>query len=171
MKKEFQKMLLEKVGTALNTNNFYLVDSSSKWILYHRKTDYCIEIIQIAQDKYESFLNVSASIVFLNVPNKATNVNYAFFNEFYGGNFKKIGIDACRDKFFLKGNLGEEFHYGDIYLALGRGIVGINPDSKKPIGIRIKKFNSETYEQLCNLIIKRLEKAFCWLDNKKQSVQ
>ena len=171
MKKEFREMLLQKVGTALNTNDFYLADSSSKWMVYHRKTNSCIEIIQIAQDKYESFLNVSVSIVFLNVPNEATNINYAFFNEFYGGNFEKIGIDACRDKLYLKGNFGEEFHYGDIYLALGRGFVGITPDSKKLIGIRIKKFNAETYGQLCDLIIKRLEKAYGWLDNKKQSVQ
>lgn len=170
MIKEFREILLEKVGTELTKNDFHLVDLSRKWMVYHKKTDSCIEIIQIAQDKYESFLNISVSIVFLNVSNEATNINYAFFNEFYDGKFEKIGTDACRDKLFLKGNFGEAFHYGDVYLALGQGIVGINPDFKKPIGIRIKKFHTEIYVQLCNLIIKRLKKAYCWLDKKKQSI-
>ena len=170
MKKELQKILFEKVGAELNKNNFHLVDSSSKWIVYHRYDVSCIEIIQITQDKYESFFNVSASIAFLDVTNETTNINHAFFNEFNNGNFEKISTDDCRDKLFLKGNFGDSFHYGDVYLALGQGIVGIEPDSKKPIGIRLKKFNTKTYEELCNLIIKRLKGAYCWLEKKKRGI-
>ena len=170
MKKELQKILFEKVGAELNKNKFHLVDSSSKRIVYHRNNVSCIEIIQITQDKYESFVNVSVSIAFLDVTNETTNINYAFFNEFNNGNFEKISTDDCRDKLFLKGSFGDAFHHGDVYLALGQGIVGIEPDSKKPIGIRLKKFNAQTHEDLCNLIIKRLKEAYCWLDKKKRGI-
>ena len=167
MKKELQKILFEKVGAELNKNNFHLVDSSSKWIVYHRYDVSCIEIIQITQDKYESFFNVSVSIAFHDVTNEITNINHTFFNEFNNGDFEKISTDDCCDKLFLKGNFGNAFHYGDVYLALGQGIVGIDLASKKPIGIRLKKYNSETYNKLCDLIVKRLQKAYRWLDKKK----
>ena len=170
MKKELRDIILEKVGYELNRKGFLLVDSSSKWMIFHRKNDSYIEIIQIAQDKYESFVSISASIAFLNVPNEITNINHAFFNEFNNGDFEKISTDDCCDKLFLKGNFGEAFHYGDVYLALGRGIVGVDPNSKKPIGIRLKKFNSETYDKLCDLIIQRLKKAYRWLDKKKHGI-
>ena len=170
MKKKLRDKLLEKVGYELNRSGFLLAASSSKWMIFHRKNDSYIEIIQIAQDKYETFFSVSVSVAFLNVPSEITNIDYAFFNEFNNGDFKKISTDDCREKFYLKGNFGEAFHYGDVYLALGQGIVGVNPDSKKPIGIRLKKFNSETYDELCDLIIQRLKKAYRWLDKKKQGI-
>ena len=170
MKKTLRNKVLEKVGDELNCKGFLLVDSSSKWMIFHRKSDSYIEIVQIAQDKYETFFSVSVSIAFFDVPSEITNINYVFFNEFNDGDFKKISTDDCREKFYLKGNFGEAFHYGDVYLALGRGIVGVDPDSKKPIGFRLKKFNSETYEKLCDLIIQRLKKAYLWLDKKKQGI-
>lgn len=169
MKKELQNKISEKVGYELNRKGFLLMDSSSKRMLFHRKSDSHIEIVQISQDKHETFLSVSVSIAFLGVPDKKTNINYAFYNEFNNGDFEKISTDDCREKFYLKGDFGEAFHYGDIYLALGQGIVGTNPTLKKPIGIRLKKYNSETYNKLCDLIIKRLHKAYFWLDKKKQS--
>ncbi|MBO5510185.1 MAG: hypothetical protein J6J01_08950 [Oscillospiraceae bacterium] len=171
MKKELQDTILEKVGNEVYRNGFHLVDASRKRIIFHRKNDSYVEIIQIAQDKYETFVSVSASIAFLNVPNEIRNMNHVFFNEFNNGNIKRISTDDCCDKFFLRGNFGESFHFGDVYLALGQGIVGVNPGSKKPIGIRLKKYNSETYDKSCDLIIKRLKKAYCWLDIKKQGVQ
>ena len=167
MKKELRDKILEKVGNELYHNSFRLVDSSSKWMIFHQKNDSYIEIIQIAQDKYESFVSISASIAFLNVPNEITNINHTFFNEFNNGDFEKISTDDCCDKLFLKGNFGNAFHYGDVYLALGQGIVGIDIASKKPIGIRLKKYNSETYNKLCDLIVKRLQKAYRWLDKMK----
>ncbi len=170
MKKELRDKILENVGKELYRNSFHLVDSSSKWMIFHRKNDFYIEIIQIAQDKYESFVSVSVSIAFLKVPNEITNINYAFFNEFNNGNFEKISTDVCRDKLYLKGNFGEAFHYGDVYLALGRGIIGVNPSAKKPIGIRLKKYSSKTYDSLCNLIVKRLQKAYAWLEKKKRVI-
>ena len=138
MKKELRNKVLEKVGDELNCKGFLLVDSSRKWMIFHRKSDSYVEIVQIAQDKYETFFSVSVSIAFLDVPSEITNINYVFFNEFNDGDFKKISTDDCREKFYLKGNFGEAFHYGYVYLALGQGIVGVNPDSKKPIGIRLK---------------------------------
>ncbi len=170
MKKELRDKILEKVGYELNRNGFFIADSSSKWMIFHRKNDSYIEIVQIAQDKYETFFSVSVSIAFLDVPSEITNIDYVFFNEFNDGDFKKISTDVCCEKFYLKGNFGEAFHYGDVYLALGRGIVGVGPNAKKPIGIRLKKFNSETYDKLCDLIIQRLKKAYRWLDKKKQGI-
>ena len=120
MKKELRDKILGKVGYELNRNGFFIADSSSKWMIFHRKNDSYIEIVQIAQDKYETFFSVSVSIAFLDVPSEITNINYVFFNEFNDGDFKKISTDDCCDKLFLKGNFGEAFHYGDVYLALDR---------------------------------------------------
>ena len=170
MKKELRNKILEKVGYELNRNGFLLADSSSKWMIFHRKNDSYIEIIQIAQDKYETFFSVSVSVAFLDVPSEITNIDYAFFNKFNNGDFEKISTDDCREKIYLKGNFGEAFHYGDVYLALGQGIVGADPEPKKPIGIRLKKYTSETYDNLCELIVKRLPKAYSWLEKKKQNV-
>ena len=69
MKKELRNKILEKVGDELNRKGFLLVDSSSKWMIFHRKN-----------------------------------------------------------------------------------------------------YTSETYDILCDLIVKRLPKAYCWLDKKKQNV-
>ena len=79
MKKELRNKVLEKVGDELNCKGFLLVDSSSKWMIFHRKSDSYIEIVQIAQDKYETILSVSVSIAFLDVPSEITNINYVFF--------------------------------------------------------------------------------------------
>lgn len=91
------------------------------------------------------------------------------FNEYSNGGLEKISVDDCYEKYFLKGNFGNGFHYGDVYLALGSGIIGVKPNNKKPIGFRIKKFKSTTYNKLCDLIIKRLQKAYRWLERKRSS--
>lgn len=170
MNSNFKNMLIERVATELNYNGFYLVDSSNNYLVYHRKGDLYIEIVQIGKDKYETYVTVSASIVFLHVSEKKTNINYPFFYEFSNGMLDKISVDDCIEKYFLKGNFGNAFHYGDVYLVLGRGICGIAHDAKKPLGIRLKKFNSRTYEKISDIIIKRLKKAYCWLEKKKNSV-
>ena len=168
MNKDLRKLLAEKVGNELKNNGFHLVDSLNKYFIYHRKNNTNIEIIQIGKDKYETCIIVSVSIIFLNVPNELTNINYPVFNEFNNGNIEKINVDDCLEKYFLKGNFGNSFHYGDVYLALGSGIVGVRPGNKKPIGIRVKKFKTTTYNELCDLIIKRLKSAYCWLDKKSK---
>ena len=45
MKKELRNKVLEKVGDELNCKGFLLVDSSSKWMIFHRKSDSYIEIV------------------------------------------------------------------------------------------------------------------------------
>lgn len=169
MDKEFRELLIEKVGKKLNDNNFYLADWANKYFVYHRSGDSTVEIIQIGQDKYETYVTVSASIVFLNTEKEHTNINYPMFDEFNNGNIEKISVDDCHERYYLKGNFGNGFHYGNVYLALGRGIVGVAPNSKKPIGIRIKRYKSTTYNEICDLIIKRLRKAYCWLERKQSS--
>lgn len=160
MNKDFRKIIIEIVGKELNKNNFYLVNSSNVHFIYHRKNKSSIEIVQIAKDKYETYITVSVSVAFFNAKKEQTNINYPLFNEFSNGDYDKICVDDCIEKYFLKGNFGNGFHYGDVYLALGRGIVGISPSGNRPTGIRIKKFRKTIYNELCYLIIKRLKKAY-----------
>lgn len=170
MNKDLRKILTETVGKELNNNKFYLVDSSNKHFIYHRKNSSIIEIVQIAKDKYETYITVSVSVAFFNAVKEHTNINYPFLKEFSHGDYDKISVDDCIEKYFLKGNIGDSFHYGDVYLTLGRGLIGVSPNGRKPFGIKVKSFKKTTYSELCNLIIKRLEKAYCWLE-RKQSVK
>ena len=71
-------------------------------------------------------------------------------------------------QYFLKGNFGDCFYFTDVYLALGRGIVGIGQKEKKPFGIRLKKFTSSRYKDICDLIIIRLPRVFEWLRKQKK---
>ena len=44
----------------------------------------------------------------------------------------------------------------------------MSEETKKPIGIKIKKCRPETYETVAKLIAKRLESAHNWLTTKKE---
>jgi hypothetical protein len=114
-----------------------------------------IEIIQWAEDKYKKYITVSTSIAFLDTIEEKSNINYKWFKEFNNGDLDKINVDDCITKYFLKGNFGERFYFTDVYLSLGRGVVGIGQKEKKPLGIRLKKYSSSTYQDICDLIIKR----------------
>lgn len=118
-------------------------------------------------DKYEAFITVSASIVFLDTVEEKSNINFKWFNEFNNGDYEKINVDDCLDKYFLRGDFGDCFYYGDVYLAFGQGVIGVKPKGKKPVGIRLKKYSSSTYEEVSDLIIKRLPKAYAWLDRNR----
>lgn len=170
MNKEIRTLMIEKIGDELNKNGFYLVDSTIKYAVYHRKNNNYIEIIQWAKDKYESYITISASIAFLNTSDECSNINFNWFNEFNNGDFSKINVDDCYKKYFLKGHYGHEFHYGDVYIAIGRGRVGVTHNSKeKPLGFKIKKYKDSTYIELCTLIINRMKNIYSWLDKTKQS--
>ena len=110
---------------------------------------------------------VSCSIVYLGVDEEESNIHYPTFREFSGGDLTKICVDDCKEKFFLKGHLGKCFYFGDVYLALGRGIVSVSGATKKPLGIRIKKCTEATHEQVAKLILKQLESAYVWLTKKR----
>lgn len=171
MNNEFKTLLLNKIGKELISNGFCLVDSTDKYAVFHKKNENYIEIIQWAQDKYETYITVSSSIAFLNINDEFSNINYKLFKEFNNGDFNKINVDDCIKKYFLKGHYGNEFHYGDVYIALGTGMVGVSPNTKKkPIGFRIKKFKNTTYNKLCNLVIKRINKIYKWLENEKKTI-
>lgn len=130
MNKDLRNILLKKVGAELNKNDFYLVDSSNNYFIYHRKNNTCIEIVQISKDKYETFITVSASVAYLNVTNDVSNINFPMFKEFSGSNYEKINTDDCYKRYILKGNFGNNFHYGDIYFVFGRGIAGIDTNQR-----------------------------------------
>lgn len=171
MNKEIRKLLLDKLGDELSKNGFYLVDSTREYAVYHKKNNNHIEIIQWAKDKYESYITVSTSIAFLNTNVEKSNINYKWFNEFNNGDYSKINVDDCLNKYFLKGHFGREFHYGDVYIAIGRGIVGVTHNcQKKPLGFKIKRYKDSTYNELCNLIIKRMNMIYSWLEKNKSSV-
>ncbi len=171
MNKALRELLIEKVGKELNQKGFCIADAGVKYVVYHRKHEDYIEIIQWAKDKYESYITVSASIAFLNTIEEKTNINFKWFNEFKKCDYNKIDVSDCVNKYFLKGHYGDEFHYGDVYIAIGRGVVGVAPDSNNtPLGIRIKKYKDSTYSELCDLIIKRMNNIYSWLDEQKRSV-
>ena len=170
MNKEIRKIVFDKLDDELNKKGFYLVDSTNKYAVYHKVNNNYIEIIQWAQDKYESYITISASIAFLNISDEKSNINYKWFNEFNNGDYSKINVDDCQNKYFLKGHFGYEFHYGDVYIAIGRGIVGVTHDSKdKPLGFKIKRYKDSTYKDLSNLIIKRISKIYSWLEKAKST--
>ena len=163
MNKEFKKLLLDKLGEVLINHNFYVADLGGNYCVYHRRNDDYIEIIQWAEDKYKKYITFSTSIAFLDTIEEKSNINYKWFKEFNNGDLDKINVDDCITKYFLKGNFGERFYFTDVYLALGRGIVGIRQKEKKPLGIRLKKYSSSTYPDICDLIIKRLPRVLEWL--------
>ena len=171
MNKGIRELLLDKVGKELTEKGFSIADSTHKYAIYHRKHEDCIEIIQWAKDKYESYITVSVSIAFLNTTEEKSNINFKWFNEFNNGVYNKINVSDCIKKYYLKGHFGDEFHYGDVYIAIGRGIVGVAHDSSnKPLGFKIKKYKDSTYSDLCNLIIKRINCVYSWLDEQRQSI-
>ena len=171
MNKELKTLLIDKLGDVLNNQNFYVADLGSNYCVYHRRNDDYIEIIQWTEDKYKKYITVSASIAFLDTIEEKSNINYRWFKEFNNGDLCKIYVDDCLNKYFLKGNFGERFYFTDVYLALGRGIVGIGQKEKKPLGIRLKKYSSSTYQDICDLIIKRLPRVFEWLRKQQTTTR
>ena len=172
MSKSFKQVLIDIVGRDLENKGFELTSTKCHqgYPIYHRKSNRYIEIIQFGKDRYEPKLIVSCSIVYLGVDEEKSNIHYPSFREFSNGDLTKICVDDCREKFFVKGHIGKCFYFGDVYLALGRGIVGVEHDShSKPLGFKIKRYTDSTYFDLCNLIIKRMNFVYSWLDKQKQS--
>ena len=185
MNKAFRELLIKKVGKELNRKEFYLMDLGYKNIIhFRRKTDSYIEIVQFSKDKYQTCITVASSIVFLDEKiensnlnwkekSKKTNIDYPFLNEYCDGNIDKISLDECCRRYYLKGTRGNDFHYGDVYWDIRLGmIIGVSPQrKKKPVGFRISKFTDKTYDNLCNLIIKRLPKIYSWLEKQKNTLR
>ena len=161
-------LLLDKVGNELNQKGYYLAKTTNTYAVYHRKNKKHIEIIQWTKDKHETYITISASIVFLDTIAEKSNIDFKMFNEFNNGDYNKISVDDCIKKYFLKNRWSYKFHYGDVYLAFGLGIIGtLQNNQNKHLGIRIKKYKNSTYNNLCNLIIKKLNKVYFWLDKQK----
>ena len=161
MNNKIKTLIMNTVGIDLCENGFYLADSGKKHIVFHRKYNNNdpsqIDIVQIAKDKYETHLTVAASSIWIDAPDEtASNINYASFNEFCG-DITKIPVDDCR----VCCRINKKFHYGDVYLALGRGVIGVSPRSKKPCGIRLKKSNDL---KLCKAMLKTLPRIYSWLN-------
>ena len=170
MSKSFKQVLIDIVGGDLESKGFELASMKCHqgYPIYRRKSNRYIEIIQFGKDRYEPKLIISCSIVYLGVDEEKSNIHYPSFREFLNGDLTKICVDDCREKFLVKGHIGKCFYFGDVYLALGRGIVAVSEETKKPIGIKIKKCRPETYETVAKLIAKRLESAHTWLTTKKE---
>ena len=169
MSKSFKQVLIDILGRDLENKGFELasIKCHHGYPIYHRKSDGYIEIIQFGKDSYEPRLIVSCSIVYLGVEEEKSNIHYPSFCEFSSADLTKICVDDCKDKFFLKGHFGKYFYFGDVYLALGRGIVAVSEGTKKPFGIKIKRCKPEMYENVVKLIAKRLESAYIWLTTKR----
>ena len=169
MSKLFKKALADIVGRELESKGFVLasVKCHQGYPIYHRKSDRFIEIIQFGKDTSEPKITVSCSIVYLGVDEEESNINHLSLHEYSRGDLSELCVDDCRDKFFLKGHFGDSFYFGDVYLALGRGIVAVSESSKRPFGIKIKGFKPEMYEKTARLIAMRLKSAYAWLTAKR----
>ena len=169
MNEELKHKLLNIVGKELISKGFYLAVNAKKYLIFHRKTESYIEIIQFAKERNETYFLVSSSIVYTKVSSEYSNICYQAFKECNDGDINKISVDDCFKKYFLKGDFGGEFHYGDVYISIGNGRIGVSPTChKKPCGIRIKKYKENTYDNLCRKIIKNLYKIYNWLDKQKR---
>ena len=155
------KQALENIVVPnLSENGF-----TGRFPTYYRKSNEYIEMIHMGLTKYKTSYVVSASMVYLNKDEETNNIDYRLF----AGNIEQITPEDCKKKYFMKGSFGtDEFFFRDVYLALGKGIVGVNADGKKPTGIRLQKFNENTYEKVCLKIIKRLPNLYQWLDKMKR---
>ncbi len=166
MKNTFKQTLLNIVGSELEQIGFNLI-STNGYPVYHRRTDELIEIIQFSKAKYETYITVGIATVYLNNSKEFSNISYPAFNEFSDGDLNKITVDDCIKKHYLKGNIGNAFHFGNIYFVLGMGIMGISDNTKKPFGIRLKKYKDTTFVNVCELINKKLKKYFEMVEIKK----
>lgn len=161
MYNSMRQALEDIVVPNLNENGF-----TGQFPTYYRKSDEYIEVIYLGLTKYRTSYAVRASIVYLNKAREANNIDYRLFS----GKIEEITPEDCKQKYFMKGSFGtDEFFFRDVYLALGAGIVGVGADGKRPIGIRLQKFNKNTYEKVCRKIAKRLPKLYQWLDKMKRA--
>lgn len=162
MNKTFKQQLLCKVVPNLNKADFW-----GEFPTYYRKTEGYIEIITFVKDKYQCAYTITASAVNLNKDSQHNNINY----NIYCSDIDKITAHQCKRFYTLtKSCNNEQFRYGDIYLALGMGIVSISPQSKRPLGILLTKQSDKQWDKLCNTINKRLHKIYQWLNKLKQAL-
>lgn len=160
MYNSMKQALEDIVVPNLNGNGFW-----GQFPTFYRKSNEYIEMIYLGLTQYKLSYVVRASIVYLNKDNDTNNINYGLFS----GNIDEITPEDCRKIYFMKGSFGtDEFFFKNVYLALGAGVVGVGADGKKPIGIRLQKFNNNTYEKVCQKIKKRLPKLYTWLDKMKK---
>ena len=133
---------------------------------YYRKSENYLEIIYIGPTKYGNSYVVRASIVYLSNNEKNNNIDYRLFT----GNIDEIIPDECIKEYYMKGCFGtDEFFFHNVYydIGMGVGVTGVAKNAKKPFGIRLQKYDDNTYGKVCNKIVKKMPKLLKWLDNMK----
>ena len=108
MNEELKHKLLNTVGMELISKGFYLVVNAKKYLIFHRKTELYIEILQFAKERNETYFLVSSSIVYTKGSSKYSNLCYQAFKECNDGDINKISVDDCFKKYFLKGKNREK---------------------------------------------------------------
>ncbi len=156
--KSLRQSIINTCEPLLNSNNFFGTN-----LLYYRKSDDYLEIIEIGRDKYEPVYRVWASIVYLKKDKGSNNIHYDAF-KYINNDLSKITPFECKERYFLKGDRRGDFYFNDVYLAFGLGFICANLTGKKPFGFRIKK---RTVEEGCNKLLSELPKVFEWLKNMK----
>lgn len=166
MNNQLKEKLLATVGLELTNNGFNISLIINKYILFYKKKTF-IEIIQIQKPTIETYINILALIVFLNTTKENSNICYPMLEQCNSNDLNNISVDDCIKKYILKGLYGNHFHYEDVYISFGNGLLGASPNNdKKPIGIKIKKYNEKTYDNLCQLICKRINIIYNCLEKK-----
>ena len=119
-----------------------------------------IDIVSFASYKYGNAIFIDISTAYLR--DEKNNVTNRF-----DGNFDTITTSDCSKIYRLKGNFGNLFYYTDVYFRLGM-VEGIGENRKdfkrKPTGILLQKADENIYGKVCDLINKRMKKAYKWFD-------
>ena len=162
----FREILMDIVGGELESRGFVLapVKCHCGYPVYHRRSDAYLEIVQLGRDPNEPSLTVTVSLVYLWADEAHKNL---FKSALSDGDLSKVTADDCREKHLLRGHFGNRFFFGDVYLALGAGVVAVEEGAKKPFGIRVKRYRAAQHEGVAKLIVKRLSKAYAWLTQKR----
>ncbi len=157
--KSIKQAIIQTCEPLLNENNFFGTD-----LLYYRKSEAYLEIIEFYKDKYQPIYRVWASIVYLYKGKESNNIHYNTFQDI-DYDLSRITPWECKKKFWLKGERGDDFYFNDVYIAFGCGSICAPLSGKKPFGFRIKK---RTVEEGCNKLLQELPEVFAWLDDMKR---
>ncbi len=159
MAKSIKQSIIKTCEPLLNEHGFYGTN-----LLYYRKTEEYLEIIEIYKDKYSPIYRVWASLVYLQKGPEENNIYYNTF-QYIDNDLARITPWECKERYWLKGDRGNDFYFNDVYIAWGLGRVCAPLDGKKPFGFRIKK---RTIQQGCERLLAELPNVFVWLEKKKQ---
>ena len=166
--------LKEKVIAALLDDGF-----AGKFPHYKKMCGNHIKFISFDKDKYGNAFRVMASIAFPSEEPEYTNINYRLI-EFDGKSdltADELDIGYCLKHYFLRGNLGDDFCYSDVWWDLSIGMANRVSEKrakdykKKWYEIKLQSAGDEINEKICDKINKQIPKIYKWWDKQIKQVE